>query len=79
MGAHLFFSSELKSRVPVSSWLSLRRGTHREAAVGLTRRGWEPGSWRGRDRVRERGTGQIGVPCPPPTPRVYGWVNGGGG
>lgn len=32
-GAHLFFSSELKSRVPVSSWLSLWRGTPSKAAV----------------------------------------------
>lgn len=38
-GAHLFFSSELKSRIPESSLLSLWKGTPSEATVELTSRG----------------------------------------
>lgn len=40
-GTHLFFSSELKSRIPASSWLSLWKGIPSEVEAEPTRRGWE--------------------------------------
>lgn len=61
-GAHLFFSSELKSRVPASSWLSLWRGTPSKAAVEPTGPGLAGGCGSGERYCRGRGTGWRGLP-----------------
>ena len=69
--AYLFLSSELKSRVPASSWLSLRRGTPSEATTEPTtnRRVWEWGGG-GLGQGRDRDTDGAGVPHPSQTPGV---------
>lgn len=66
--AYLFLSSELKSRVPASSWLSLRRGTPSEVTTEPTtnRRVWERGGG-GLGRGRDRDTDGAGVPPPAPS------------